>query len=286
MRSFKLTRKKLLFFLFLFCISVVISFSHGISVDAGLTPAEDRWIFRTQFRYLSLGDLANLNREMEMHMVPVVLAYGLRSNLTLLCRQPILRRKMTMMGASDPASGFGDFFLMGKFKLYRRNTESYTLGMAATLGIEAPTGSSEFSSRTWDLKPGLYFSWRTGGLGSDVSIAYTLNGVAGEGIDNVIPGNEFALDWAASYQFSLGGSSRMSIAPVLEASYRDISFNRVDGEDIENTGRSILFFSPGIKFISTSFVLEALIQIPVSQKWNGNQLDRNSTLLFGMRYLF
>jgi hypothetical protein len=123
-------------------------------------------------------------------------------------------------------------------------------------------------------------------LGSDVSIAYTLNGVAGEGIDNVIPGNEFALDWAASYQFSLGGSSRMSVAPVLEVSYKDISFNRVDGEDIENTGRSILFVSPGIKFISTSFVLEALIQIPVSQKWNGNQLDQNSTLLFGMRYLF
>ncbi len=193
---------------------------------------------------------------------------------------------MSMTGTSSAASGFGDFFLMGKFKLYRLNTESYTLGMAATLGIEAPTGSSAFSSRTWDLKPGLYFSWRTGGLGSDVSITYTWNGFAGEGRNNVNPGNEVALDWTASYQFSLGGSARMSLAPVLEVSYRDISFDRLEGEDIANTGESILYVSPGIKFISTSIVLEALIQVPVVQKRNGNQIERNSTLLFGVRYLF
>jgi hypothetical protein len=286
MRLIKIGIKRLLSFFLLFWLSVMISYSHGISVDAGLTPAEDRWIFRTQLRYLSLGDQANMNQRMEVFMVPVVLAYGLKSNLTLLIKQPILRREMSMMGTNNTANGFGDFFLMGKFKLYRRNTESYTLGMAATLGIEAPTGSSAFSSRTWDLKPGLYFSWRTGGLGSDISVAYTWNGVAGEGINNVIPGNEFALDWGTSYQFSLGGSSRVSIAPVLEASYRDISFDRTGGVDIENTGRSILFVSPGIKFISTSFVLEALVQIPVSQKLNGNQLERNPTLLLGLRYLF
>ncbi|MHC4559338.1 MAG: hypothetical protein ACYS80_18760, partial [Planctomycetota bacterium] len=28
----------------------------GISVDAGLTPAEDRWIFRTQLRYMQRKD--------------------------------------------------------------------------------------------------------------------------------------------------------------------------------------------------------------------------------------
>lgn len=286
MRKPKKNRKKFLSFLFLFWISVVTSFSQGISVDAGLTPAEDRWIFRTQLRYMSLGDLANLSQKMEMYMVPIVLAYGLKSNLTMLCRQPIMRREMFMMGTSNAASGFGDLFLMGKFKLYRRNTENYTLGIAATLGLEAPTGSSAFSSKTWDLKPGLYFSWRRGALGSDVSIAYTWNGFAGEGKNNVIPGNEFALDWAASYQFSVRGSTRMSIAPVLEISYRYISFDRAEGVNIENTGESIFYVSPGIKFLSASIVLEALIQIPVTQDRKGNQIERNSTLLFGVRYLF
>jgi len=279
--------KQLLSFLLLLCVSGVSAFANGISVDAGLTPAEDRWIFRTQLRYMSLGNLAKMNQEMEMYMVPVVLAYGLKSNLTLLVRQPVLRRKMSMMGDSNAESGFGDLFVMGKFKLYRlKNTANYTLGVAATIGIEAPTGSSAFSSRTWDLQPGLYFSWRRGALGSDVSVAYTWNGFAGEGRNGVYPGNELAFDWAASYQFGLGESSRISIAPVLEVSYRDISSDQLNGENFENTGESFLYISPGIKFTRSSFILEALVQIPVAQNRNGIQIERNATWLFGLRYMF
>ena len=286
MTSQKKRRMQFLSFLLVFCATFAISYSNGISVDAGLTPAEDRWIFRTQLRYMSLGNMARIHQEMEMYMIPVVLAYGLKSNLTLLVRQPVLRREMSMIGASNAESGFGDLFVMGKFKLYRRNTENYTLGVAVTIGIEAPTGSSAFSSRTWDLRPGLYFSWRRGALGSDVSVAYTWNGFAGEGRNDVNPDNELALDWAISYQVSIGERARISMAPVLEVSYRVISSNRLNGRDLENTGESILYISPGVKFISSSLVLEALVQIPVAQKRNGNQIERNSTLLFGLRYMF
>lgn len=286
MTSQKKRRMQFLSFLLVFCATFAISYSNGISVDAGLTPAEDRWIFRTQLRYMSLGNMARIHQEMEMYMIPVVLAYGLKSNLTLLVRQPVLRREMSMMGTSNVESGFGDLFVMGKFKLYRRNTANYTLGVAATIGIEAPTGSSAFSSRTWDLQPGLYFSWRRGALGSDVSVAYTWNGFAGEGRNDVNPDNELALDWAVSYQVAIGERARISMAPVLEVSYRDISSNRLNGRDLENTGESILYISPGVKFTSSSLVLEALVQIPVAQKRNGNQIERNSTLLFGLRYMF
>ncbi len=278
--------KQLLSFFLLLCVSGVSAFSNGISVDAGLTPAEDRWIFRTQLRYMSLGNMAEINQKMEMYMVPVILAYGLKSNLTVLCRQPIMSREMSMMGTSNAETGFGDLFVMGKFKIYRLNTVNYTLGVAATIGIEAPTGSAGFSSKTWDLQPGLYLSWRRGSLGSDVSIAYKWNGFAGESRNGVYPGNELAFDWAVSYQFGLGESSRISIAPVLEVSSRDISSDQLNGEDFENTGESFLYISPGIKFTRSSFVLEALVQIPVVQKRNGNQIERNSTLLFGLRYMF
>ena len=223
---------------------------------------------------------------MEMYMVPVILAYGLKSNLTLLCRQPVMRRNMSMMGASSAESGFGDLFIMGKFKVFRRNHVNYTLGLAATLGIEVPTGSDGFSSETWDLQPGLYFSWRRGSLGSDVSMTYTLNGFADKGQNNMNPGNELAVDWAASYQFSLGESSMISIAPVIEVSYRDLSPDRLNLQDIENSGESLLFFSPGMKVTLSSFILEALVQIPVVQNRNGVQIERNATWLFGMRYMF
>ena len=191
-----------------------------------------------------------------------------------------------MMEASNADSGFGDLFVMGKFKVYRRNTVNYTVGVAATIGIEAPTGSDGFSSKTWDLHPGLYFSWRRGSLGTDVNIAYAWNGFAGKGRNGINPGNEIAFDLAVSYQFGLGESSRVSMAPVFEVSYRDISSDRLNGRDIENTGESILYISPGIKFTRSSLILEALLQIPVVQNRNGNQIERNATWLFGLRYMF
>ncbi len=227
-----------------------------------------------------------MQQKMEMFMVPVILAYGLKSGLTILLRQPIMRREMSMMGVSNAEKGLGDLFIMGKFKIYRLNTANYTLALAATIGIEAPTGSDRFSSHSWDLQPGFYFSWRRGSLGSDVSIAYVWNGFADKGENDVIPGNELAFDWATSYQFSLGKNSRISLSPVLEISYRDISSNRLNRRNIENTGESFLNISPGIKLTMSSLILEALVQLPAIQDRNGTQIERNATWLFGLRYMF
>ncbi|MHC4487527.1 MAG: transporter, partial [Planctomycetota bacterium] len=143
----------------------------GISVDAGLTPPEDRWIIRTQFRYF-------------------VVAYGFRPDLTLMVRQPVKHRKMSMGGSVSRYTGFDDLFVLGKYKLYRRNTPEYTFGIASTLGLEFPTGDDDFGSETWDLEPGLFTSWRSGPWASDFSIAYKLNGFADRGRNGLNPGNE------------------------------------------------------------------------------------------------
>ncbi|MHC4238972.1 MAG: hypothetical protein ACYSUC_04355 [Planctomycetota bacterium] len=43
----------------------------GISVDAGLTPPEDRWIIRNQVRYMTReDDPTGMNREMSMYAFP------------------------------------------------------------------------------------------------------------------------------------------------------------------------------------------------------------------------
>ncbi len=48
----------------------------GISVDAGLTPPEDRWIIRTQFRYMKRkNDPTPMNQKMDTYAFPVVIAY-------------------------------------------------------------------------------------------------------------------------------------------------------------------------------------------------------------------
>jgi len=259
----------------------------GISVDAGLTPAEDRWIFRTQMRYMRRkNDPTLMDRKMSTYTFPIVLAYGLRPDLTLMVRQTVKDQKMSMAGSTNRNTGLGDLFVLGKYQIYRRNTPKYTFGIASTLGLEFPTGADPFTSETWDIQPGLYTSWRSGPWATDFNIAYTWNGFADRGKNGINPGNELSLDCALAYQFSFGEKARVSLAPVLELSYKNISSDRLHGRDVSNTGESVLYLSPGIKFTVSSFVLEALLQIPVWQDQEGSQLERGMSVIVGTRFMF
>ncbi len=259
----------------------------GISVDAGLTPAEDRWIFRTQLRHMQRkDDPTPMDRQMDTYAVPIVLAYGLRPDLTLMVRQTTKHSKMSMAGSISRDTGLDDLFILGKYRLYRRNTREYTLGIAPTLGLELPTGDEDFTSDTWDLAPGLFASWRSGPWASDFNITYKWTGFADKAENGLNPGDEFSIDLALSHQFSIGEKADTSLAPVLEFSYRHLSPDRRSGHDISNTGESLFFVSPGIKFTKSSFILEALVQIPTWQDQKGSQLEQAARLIVGVRYMF
>ncbi|MHC4483226.1 MAG: transporter, partial [Planctomycetota bacterium] len=62
--------------------------------------------------------------------------------------------------------------------------------------------------------------------------------------------------------------------------------DRLSGHDVSNTGESLFFVSPGLKFTKSSFILEALFQIPVWQDQNGSQLERGAGVIVGVRFMF
>lgn len=271
------------------CLSLILVFlfqdarSAGISVDAGLTPAEDRWIFRSQVRYMNA---ASGNNEMRMYAFPMVAAYGLQNYLMIMVRQPILTRRMTMMGSSGRDTGFGDLFVLVKYKAYRRNTPGYTLGISPTLGVSIPTGNREFTSDTWDMNIGLYFSGRTGRWATDLNFGYQLNGLSGGSEDDVEIGDGISVDWAGAYQFSYKPTWKSTIAPVLELSFRRVMPNTMNDVDIPNTGERLLYVSPGAKLSMPSLIMEALVQIPVWQSQRGGQLEKKTGFITGIRFLF
>ena len=259
----------------------------GISVDAGLTPPEDRWILRNQLRYMTRkNDPTSMDRHTSIYKFPTVLAYGVTSDFSVMVRQAIQSRDMDMMGKSNKDTGLDDLFFLVKYKLFRENTSVYTFGMAATLGFEFPTGDEDFTSDTWDVMPGIYSSWRKGPLASDLQIAYKWNGFADRGENGLNPGNELHLDFAWSYQFSLTDDSSISLAPVLEFSYLNIAPDRRNGRNLSNTGENVVYVSPGLKFTRESFIIEALLQIPVWQDQKGSLPERGIGVIVGTRFLF
>jgi hypothetical protein len=227
-----------------------------------------------------------MDREMKTYSLNVVAAYGLRRNITLMIKQPLKQMNMEMGGMSSDESGLADLFLMAKYGLYRKNTPDFTFGAAATLGIELPTGKEEFTSDTWDIKPGLYLSFRNGTWASDLNFSYMINGFTGENDDDINPADELSVDFAIGRQFVIGGNTNQVLIPLVELSYKVCSADQFDGDDVANSGESVFIIAPGAKTVLSSFIIEALVRIPVSQNQEGMQTERAVGGLLGFRYMF
>lgn len=274
-------------FLSVICGFAVTATGTGITADAGLTPPADRWIFRSQVRYMSHDDdPMDMDRSMTMLANPFVLAYGLRPNVTVLARQIFYHRAMHMMGSDSTATGRGDLFLLSKWRMLRINRRDYIVGVAPTFGIELPTGDDTFGSDTWDLTTGAYFTGRRGPLGADLNLAYRFNGIDDRYGSDGRPGDEFTANLALAYQFTLDEDATMSLWPVVELSYTDTAEDRMDGRAVMGTGGDLLQCAMGMKFARQSLMFEALLQIPLQQRTHAGQLERQLGGLIGVRYLF
>jgi len=267
--------------LLLVCSSATMA--GGISADAGLTPAQDKWMVRTQIRFLErTDDPSAMKREMDMYMFPLVVAYGIRPEVTVMIRQAYMNRDMTMNSVTTTSSGFGDLMVMVKYRALRHNTRNYTFGLAPTLAVEFPTGRKAFTSDGTNMKMGLYVSGRRGPWASDLNANFTINGSLGGGSDRVR--NQIVeITAAAARQFSLDSRARSALAPVVEISYGNRTPDRKSGIDLPNSGESWLNLSPGVKYTRSRIILEGLVQVPIWQNQIGVQTERGICVLFGIR---
>ncbi|UCC44817.1 MAG: transporter [Candidatus Zixiibacteriota bacterium] len=223
--------------------------------------------------------------KMEAYMFPVMVAYGLRSDAMIMIRQSYMRRVMKTAGESSTSSGLGDLFILGKYRLTRINTSTYTLGIAPTLGIELPTGEDRISSDSYDLRYGILLSGRSNSWGIDLNLTYAWNGIALTDNTDIDPGDEIAVEAAVSRQVSVGETADIAVAPVLESSYQKRDADISNGVRIGNTGESLLLLAPGLKLTRGSFILEGLVQFPIWQDHEGSQTKRQTSVLLGVRLM-
>ncbi len=252
-----------------FC-KTLIAKPEGISVDAGLTPGQDRIIFRTQYR--NIVSFMDDNR-MVMHMMPVVVAYGLSRDITLMMRTGYraIGENESMM---QMESQWMDPFLMGKVKLYRLNTRNYVFGVAGFAGTTFPVWSSS-ARKMYSPVLGLNASFRPNYWSFDLNNAYEwVNYNSG---DKQSEARQLQLNLAVSRNIILPGTDNWIFAPVQEFSF--IRNNPASGES-----RSLGFISPGFQFVSPHVKFEGLYQIPVNS--NKSAVQNGGRLILGLRFMF
>lgn len=235
-------------FLVLFILVMIVSLAKagGISVDAGLTPAQDRWIIRSQFRYMSMyGEGMN----MQNINMPFLIAYGVTPDLTLMLRNNYLWKGVN---GNMPKDGINDPYLLAKVKLLRINKPGYSIGVAPALGSNLPIGSSNVSSRVWSPEVVLNASYRPLYWAFDLNIKYRFNNLTDQWVNNASYTDE--LNFALSRQLYLRQESSFAIVPVLEYGLsRSVSDHRQSVKITQG-------IAPGLQVIFPTIVFEGLYQ--------------------------
>ena len=270
--------RKIIFSLLLifFYWSSLIVKAGGISVDAGLTPAQDRFILRTQYRYMSMG---NPMMSTKTHMIPMVVAYGIASGFSLMARGMYVAQSFS--NNTESKTGFNDLYLLSKYRLYRKNTANYVLGVAPYIASNVPIGNANISMRTWNPEFGLNISFRPRFFAIDISTAYTINDVLKK--STIEQGNFYSLNTAFSALIPLRDKSSNAISPVVEMSY----IHEGNNKQMEQADNELIFISPGVSYIYSSLVLEGLMQIPVYQSSSGDDImSQRNRVIIGIKFMF
>lgn len=256
---------------FLFLLSTFTSKSEGISVDAGLTPAQDRIIIRIQYRNIINEVGGNTTT---LHMMPVVVAYGLTPDITLMMRNGYraIGSNQTMMNMENQ---WMDPFLMGKVKLLRLNTRTYSFGIAGFAGSSFPVLNSSMK-KTFSPTLGINASLRPGAWSFDLNNAYEwVNYNTGEKRSE---SKQFQINLAISRNIEIPGISNVVLAPVQEFSF--ISSKLPVSEKVRRFG----FISPGFQIVSPHIKFETLYQIGLNQSLSN--LKFGNRFIMGFRFMF
>ncbi|MDF1571768.1 MAG: hypothetical protein P1P82_09155 [Bacteroidales bacterium] len=262
------------FSLLLLMLPLVNGLGQGISFDAGLTPAQNRLIVRTQYRAFSTAEGTNTTRT---KMVPVVVAYGVRPGFTLMMRNMYMRQTM---GSNDAMNNLMDPLLLAKFRLYRKNTANWVLGVAPHLATNVPLGFSDMNPRSWNPEVGMNISFRPRFLSFDLSTVYQADDLFAQ--NEFSGGGEFRVNSAFSSVVPLSPGGEIAIAPVLEMNYL-----RRNNEGMDRSlFQQLLFVSPGASLMSSLLTLEMLLQVPVYQQDPVSYTDQGARIIAGLKIMF
>ena len=304
---------KRLWFLILVSLTSQFAFSQGppINTNTAFVTGINGSAIRTfakamQKTTLYSGDQAipnNSERAVSAFVFPVMIPYEVIPNkLVVIAAMPYLSKevKLTDNGnrVSRDASGWGDLKLLGKYQIYQRDTKRATLRITFLGGIKLPTGKADASddmgllprplqpgSGSYDLLGGPIITYVKNRFGLNAEANYRKNTQAeGYQFGDVLSAN-IAVGYRIFpkvYKIYPSPYSSVFVELLSEFSGKD----RAEGTELENTGKKILVLAPGVQFVfSRTFLLEASLQLPIYQYYNGEQIGLDYSYTFGLRWL-
>lgn len=274
-----------------------------ITFNTALPVHEGGLVWREQVIYdKNSRDPSPANRDVKVSGLVSVLGYGVTRDFALFGVLPYLDKRLDLdMGGQRVTrsdSGIGDLTLFGRYIAYQSDAPGRTFRVAPFLGVKAPTGRDnardglgrlpspiQLGTGSWDALGGVVATYQTLAYQIDGQLSYKANSEA----NGFRSGNVAALDASFQYRLwpqTLGGGVPAFLYGVLEANLVHAGKNRGDGIRDPDSGGTTLFLSPGLQYVTRKWILEAGVQIPVSQNLNGTALENDYTVNAGFRVNF
>jgi Putative MetA-pathway of phenol degradation len=271
--------------------------------NTALPVAEGEFVFREQFVYRkATGDPSAADRELRVRGAVSILGYGVSGGLALFGTLPLLDKELevTMPGGRvmRDTSGLADARLFGRYTAYKDDAPGRTFRIAPFLGVELPTGDDndsdslgrlparlQLGSGSWDPFGGIVLTYQTLEYQIDAQASYKLNTEA----NNFEFGDEARLD--ASLQYRVWPRELEAGVPgflyvVLEGNLVNAANDEINGVKVFNSGGTSFFLSPGLQYVTKRWIIEGIVQLPVSQDLNGTALEDDFTARAGLRLNF
>ncbi len=269
------------------------AYAAPVTFNSGLPVSQGHWVGREQVIYGEAG--LNGDNIREIRSV-TVLGYGVTPDLAFFGILPVIIRDIDLASGDERhATGIGDTQAFARYTAYKKDFSGGTFRVAPFLGLELPTGKNRKSdsmgllppglqpgSGSWDVFGGAVASWATLDWNMDGQVSWQANTRA----DGVNGGDMFEVDLAIYKRLlpaELSADTSGFLLGGLEFNYQDEGRTGIGGVIDPNSGGQRLYVTPGLQYASRLWVLEAAVQIPVTQSLNGTNYRRDFAFRLGLR---
>ncbi len=241
------------------CVVDSASAQAPINANVALQPRQGGLIWRQQIRLTRASTQSPMGQvDIEQVHTQSTLAYGLSASWTLIFDMPVVLSKVKdidQAGIHDSDSGLADMRIMNKIRLYRNDFGiNDTARFDLIVGAELPTGSDALSSDSFDPIIGGVYSIMAGRHAFDFDGLWKFNTAGtshGGGAD--------LLKYDLAYLYRLSPETYASVDPT--AWFAGIELNGL----YETNNDHELFIAPGLQYVTTRWIIEATVQLPLYQ---------------------
>ncbi len=231
-----------------------------------------------------------LDRDVTVRITPLAVPYNLLSDrFQVGVVIPFMNIDLDSRLQDISSTGIGDVSIFAKYLLYQhdRKLETFRVGVKAT--IKLPSGDENTSPALGTGSTDYAFSMVAGWLKNRVGVywegIYSQNTSHGQ----TDFGNSFAYNLAFGYRllptvYETYPSPQLN--GFLEINGTTAGRNKVNGEEIADSGGTTVFLSPGLQYVGgRRWLIEASFQYPAINEPNGTQLATDWTVSVGTRIL-